>query len=240
MLATHLLDDVQSVCDHVVMIDGGRLVLAGPTEQLLERAGTVRVDVGGLERRARGRPGREALAATVLDDATLEVTGDGRSTDELLDTVRDVVADLGPAAARPVDPPRLPRRGLPAYAGRSMSTAPGALGAVYDRGYRPYEGPRGGRGERRFALYRASIRRALGIRRSWRQKVLPWALLAIATVPAIVNVGIGYVTARPPRADFKLHHLPRVRRCLERAAACSSPSPLRMSSAPTAGTASCP
>ena len=46
VLATHLLDDVQAVCDHVVMIDGGRLVLAGPTTQLLERAGTVRVDVG--------------------------------------------------------------------------------------------------------------------------------------------------------------------------------------------------
>ena len=48
VLATHLLDDVQSVCDHVVMIDGGKLVLSGPTEQLLERAGTVRVDVSGL------------------------------------------------------------------------------------------------------------------------------------------------------------------------------------------------
>ena len=40
-----------------------------------------------------------------------------------------------------------------------------------------------------FALYLASIRRALGIRRSWRQKVFPWVLLAIATVPAIINVG---------------------------------------------------
>ena len=32
VLATHLLDDVQSVCDHVVMIDGGKLVLSGPTD----------------------------------------------------------------------------------------------------------------------------------------------------------------------------------------------------------------
>lgn len=67
-------------------------------------------------------------------------------------------------------------------------------GAVYDRGYRPYDGPRGGRGAATFALYRASIRRALGIRRSWRQKVAPFTLLAIVTVPAIVNVGIAYVT----------------------------------------------
>jgi ABC-2 type transport system permease protein len=83
-----------------------------------------------------------------------------------------------------------------------MSTASGALGAIYDRGYRPYEGPRGGRREGALALYRASIRRALGIRRSWRQKVFPWVLLAIATVPAIINVGIGYVTRDSPRADF--------------------------------------
>jgi ABC-2 type transport system permease protein len=67
-------------------------------------------------------------------------------------------------------------------------------GAVYDRGYRPYDGPRGRRGAATFALYKASIRRALGLRRSWRQKVAPFVLLAVVTVPAIVNVGIGYVT----------------------------------------------
>ena len=38
------------------------------------------------------------------------------------------------------------------------------------------------------------MRRALGIRRSWRQKVAPFTLLGIVTIPAIVNVGIGYVT----------------------------------------------
>jgi ABC-2 type transport system permease protein len=67
-------------------------------------------------------------------------------------------------------------------------------GAVYDRGYRPYEGTRGRRGAATFALYKASMRRALGIRRSWRQKVAPFVLLGIVTLPAIINVGIGYVT----------------------------------------------
>ncbi len=74
-----------------------------------------------------------------------------------------------------------------------MSAVSGG-GAVYDRGYRPYDGPRGRRGAAAFALYKASIRRALGLRRSWRQKVAPFVLLAVVTVPAIVNVGIGYVT----------------------------------------------
>jgi ABC-2 type transport system permease protein len=76
----------------------------------------------------------------------------------------------------------------------STIDAGSGLGAVYDRGYRPYDGPRGRRAAATLALYRASIRRALGIRRSWRQKVAPFVLLGVVTIPAIVNVGIGYVT----------------------------------------------
>lgn len=52
------------------------------------------------------------------------------------------------------------------------------------------------------ALFLGSIRRALGLRRSWKQKVLPWLLLAIAAAPAAVFVGVGYVTRNTPAADF--------------------------------------
>jgi ABC-2 type transport system permease protein len=75
-----------------------------------------------------------------------------------------------------------------------VTAAGTGAGAVYDRGYRPYDGPRGQRGAATFALFKASIRRALGIRRSWRQKIAPFVLLGVVTIPAIVNVGIGYVT----------------------------------------------
>jgi ABC-2 type transport system permease protein len=74
-------------------------------------------------------------------------------------------------------------------------------GAVYDRGYRPYDGPRGRRGAATLALYKSSMRRALGLRRSWRQKVAPFVLLAVVTVPAIVQVGIGYVTRNEAFGD---------------------------------------
>lgn len=67
-------------------------------------------------------------------------------------------------------------------------------GAIYDRGYRPYDGALGGRASARSALFRTSVRRAMGWRRSWRQKVAPLGLLAVVTVPAIVNVGIVYIT----------------------------------------------
>jgi ABC-2 type transport system permease protein len=76
-------------------------------------------------------------------------------------------------------------------------------GAVYDRGYRPYEGNRGGRGAARAALFRSTVRRALGIRRSWRQKVAPFVLLAIAVIPAIVNVGVKYLTRNTPANDIE-------------------------------------
>jgi len=78
------------------------------------------------------------------------------------------------------------------------------VGAVYDRGYRGYEGTRGGRQASRYALFLSSVRRALGIRRPWRQKVAPAVLLGIATVPAIVWVGVAYVTRDTPASDFQM------------------------------------
>jgi len=91
VMATHLLDDVQRVCNYVVMIDGGRLVVSGATDALLERTGTVTVDVG---------PRRDELVAALrivslpaaVAEGYVEVTIDG---DAQIDLLRDVIADLG-------------------------------------------------------------------------------------------------------------------------------------------------
>jgi len=91
VMATHLLDDVQRVCDHVVMIDGGKLVVSGATDALLERTGTVTVDVG---------PRRDELVTALrtvelpaaVAEGYVEVTIDG---DAQIDLLRDVIADLG-------------------------------------------------------------------------------------------------------------------------------------------------
>jgi ABC-2 type transport system permease protein len=82
-------------------------------------------------------------------------------------------------------------------------TSPVSTGAVYDRGYRPFEGRRGGRRAATAALYRTSLRRAIGLRRPWRQKVAPAVLLAIAAVPAVINVGVGYLTRDTPAEGFE-------------------------------------
>jgi ABC-2 type transport system ATP-binding protein len=90
LMATHLLDDVQKVCDHVVMLDAGRLVVAGATDSLLERTGTVTVDVGprGAELVTALRTANLTAAAA---DGLVEVNIEG---DEHLDTLRNVIAEL--------------------------------------------------------------------------------------------------------------------------------------------------
>ena len=91
LMATHLLDDVQQVCDHVVMIDAGKLVVSGATDSLLERTGIVTVDVGHRSDELVAGLARVALVATA-DDGLVEVAIEG---DPQLDMLRDVIADLG-------------------------------------------------------------------------------------------------------------------------------------------------
>ena len=91
IMATHLLDDVQQVCDHVVMIDAGRLVVSGGTDSLLERTGLVTVDVGDGGRELAAGLARAGLVAAA-DDGLVEVTVEGN---EQMDLLRDVIADLG-------------------------------------------------------------------------------------------------------------------------------------------------
>jgi ABC-2 type transport system permease protein len=64
-----------------------------------------------------------------------------------------------------------------------------AAGAIYDRGYRHYQGPREGRFRPIRAILWAGIRRTLGIKRPWRTKLVPFGLLALAFIPAAVFVG---------------------------------------------------
>jgi ABC-2 type transport system ATP-binding protein len=90
LMATHLLDDVQQVCDHVVMIDGGKLVVSGSTDSLLERTGIVTVDVGPRGDELVVALRRAELVA-VMEEGLIEVRVEG---DQHMDLVRDAIADL--------------------------------------------------------------------------------------------------------------------------------------------------
>lgn len=66
-------------------------------------------------------------------------------------------------------------------------------GAVYDLGYEPYEGERRGRSGARRTLVADGVRKVLGFRRKARRKIMPFTLVAIAVVPTIVFVGVGFI-----------------------------------------------
>jgi ABC-2 type transport system permease protein len=65
-------------------------------------------------------------------------------------------------------------------------------GAVYDLGYEPYEGERRGRSGARRTIVADGFRRILGLRRKILRKVMPWGLVVLAMIPAIVAVGLAF------------------------------------------------
>jgi ABC-2 type transport system ATP-binding protein len=94
ILASHLLGEIEQVCDFLVAIDGGRLLRAAPLSEFTTETGVLRVEV---------EHGRDALAGALRARGlrVLEASdGDARSVqialDELepYDAIRDAVADL--------------------------------------------------------------------------------------------------------------------------------------------------
>jgi ABC-2 type transport system permease protein len=71
---------------------------------------------------------------------------------------------------------------------QTVPTTP--AGTIYDRGYRHYEGPREGRWRRVRAIVVASVRRALGLKRNWKTKIIPFGLLVFAFGPVLAFIGI--------------------------------------------------
>lgn len=75
-------------------------------------------------------------------------------------------------------------------------------GAVFDLGYKPYEGERLGRSGAIRSIVKDGVRRVLGLRRKARKKVYPWSLVILATLPAIVFVGLAFtLSAFNPDAE---------------------------------------
>jgi ABC-2 type transport system ATP-binding protein len=91
VVASHLLGEIERVCDHLVAIDAGSLIRSAPLTAFTEHTGMLAVDV---------EEGAPALA-DVLVAAGLTAVADGRTVlielvdDRPWDLVRDAVADLG-------------------------------------------------------------------------------------------------------------------------------------------------
>jgi ABC-2 type transport system ATP-binding protein len=100
ILSSHLLEEVERVCDNAVILAGGEVVASGPISELTgaDRGLLVEVDEQAEALadvlRARGNH-------VVIDGSRLVVTSAGGSADdELYDIVRDALADSGAGLRR--------------------------------------------------------------------------------------------------------------------------------------------
>jgi len=93
VVASHLLGEIERVCDYLVAIDAGRLLSAAPLHTYTERTGVLLAEVEDDE-------GGAALAGA-LSRLGLRVVADGRrvlvevADSQPYDAVRDAVVDLG-------------------------------------------------------------------------------------------------------------------------------------------------
>ena len=66
----------------------------------------------------------------------------------------------------------------------------GRYGEVFDRGYKHYDGPRLCRNHARRALIGYSVKRAMGIKKSWTAKVIPIFLYIAVLMPVVMKAGM--------------------------------------------------
>ncbi|MGW3045075.1 ABC transporter ATP-binding protein [Kitasatospora sp. NPDC001159] len=100
LVTTHLLGELERTCDHLVVIDGGKLLRSSSTASFTEATAVLAVEVTDLPEGSGAEPGaevRERLAA-----AGLTVQSEGShlllvrlASEETYDTIRDTVAELG-------------------------------------------------------------------------------------------------------------------------------------------------
>ncbi|MDR3081277.1 MAG: ABC transporter ATP-binding protein [Streptomyces sp.] len=103
LVTSHLLGELERTCDHVVIIDGGKLLRSSSTRDFTQTTTTLAIEVTDTDEHPDGtRAMRDALhvrGVTTHDGSGLPgaghvllLTAEGEQT---YDLVRDVVADLG-------------------------------------------------------------------------------------------------------------------------------------------------
>lgn len=80
----------------------------------------------------------------------------------------------------------------------AVGTRQSATGAIYDLGYRGYDGPRLGRRAAVATLFWWSLRAAYALKRSGRAKIVPWGIAALLMAPAGVSVAVAALAPRAP------------------------------------------
>ncbi|MEZ5166429.1 MAG: ABC transporter permease subunit [Acidimicrobiales bacterium] len=191
VLSSHLLEEVERICDHVVALDAGRLVAQGRLADLVGAVEGVVVELVALP----------DLPNAVVDVVTapaagLEVTHEpestalevfGESPDHVADAVRDAIADCGAGTTdRTASSPA--ERSL---RGCAMTSTDGA--EILDRGYRRFDGDRAGVAGAVRSVAWHTTRSILGLGRKARHKIFPVIIILLSFVRAIVFVGVAAI-----------------------------------------------
>jgi ABC-2 type transport system ATP-binding protein len=100
VVASHLLGEIERICDHLVAIDGGRLLRAASITSFTQASQVLAVEVEEGLARLQAELAARGLVATIQRGAGLSGAGPGRTLlvplggDDTYDVVRDCVADL--------------------------------------------------------------------------------------------------------------------------------------------------
>jgi ABC-2 type transport system ATP-binding protein len=82
LVSSHLLAEVEQTCTHVVVVNKGRVVAAGPVEEIVGDSPTVRLDVSDVEAAQKvldGLPGVRSLGGDGNGGLVVDVNGIARS-----------------------------------------------------------------------------------------------------------------------------------------------------------------
>jgi ABC-2 type transport system ATP-binding protein len=97
VVSSHILEDIERVCDYVTILDSGRLVLSQPLEGLGTERGDLLVRIDGDPARLIAKLAAAGIDARLRDDldgfpGELLVKHDD---DRVFDAIRDATVDLG-------------------------------------------------------------------------------------------------------------------------------------------------
>ena len=80
---------------------------------------------------------------------------------------------------------------------------------IIDRGYQHYDGVRLGLGHSEWVMLKAALLRGLGLRRNFRNKIMPWLLIIIAFLPPVAILGIQIIVGQSLPSPY-LRIYPRI------------------------------
>ena len=94
IVSSHLLEDIERVCEYVVMVDRGKLVVNGQIDDLMQGGGDVIVRVDGDAQVLAERLSARGLAARPNALEVIVAAPEGGVSDAVYDAIRDVVVEM--------------------------------------------------------------------------------------------------------------------------------------------------